>query len=103
MGIFSPVDRDETKMVKRKLVSFATVVALWIPVTLLIKLIRMLLKRKCIHCKNYAILAAIYDAKVKAKLFCQKKVWSSPGHPGRIGVIIMGKLPRSRSQTPRSR
>ena len=43
MGNFSPVDRDEiqkqTKMVKHKLVSFATVVALWTLVNLLIKLI----------------------------------------------------------------
>ena len=51
MGNFSPVDRDEiqetkTKMVERKLVSFVTVVPLWTLVTLLIRLIRMLLKWK---------------------------------------------------------
>ena len=43
MGHFSPVDWDEiqakTKKVKHELVSFATVVALWTLVTLLIKLI----------------------------------------------------------------
>ena len=36
------------QMVKHKLVSFATVVALWTLVTLLIKVIRMLLKGKYI-------------------------------------------------------
>ena len=49
---------NTTKMVQHKLVSFATVVALWTPVTLLIKLIRILQKWKYIHDKNYAILAA---------------------------------------------
>ena len=44
---------------KHKLVSFATVAALRTLVTLLIKLIRMLLKLKYIHGKNYAILAAV--------------------------------------------
>ena len=52
------------------LISFATIVPLWTLVTLLIKLIRMLLKWKYIHCKNYAILAATDNA--KAKLFCHK-------------------------------
>ena len=47
------------QMVKHKLVSFATVVALWTLVTLLIKVIRMLLKGKYIHGKNYAILVAM--------------------------------------------
>ena len=60
MGNFSPVDRDEIQETKSKLLlSFATVVALWTFVTLLIKLIRMLLKWKCIHGKNYAILVAM--------------------------------------------
>ena len=53
MGNFSPVDRDEvqetTKMVERKLVSFAAVAVLWTLVTLLIKLIRLLLKWKYIQ------------------------------------------------------
>ena len=38
--------RNKTKMVKHKLLSFATVVALWTLVTLLIGLIRILLKWK---------------------------------------------------------
>jgi len=64
MGNFSPVDRDEiqektTKMVEHKLASFATVVALWTLVTLLIKLIRILLKWKYIQDKNYANLTAL--------------------------------------------
>ena len=60
MGHFSPVDRDEIQETKPKLLlSFATVVALWTFVTLLIKLIRMLLKSKYIHGKNYAILVAM--------------------------------------------
>ena len=49
MGNFSPVDRDEysrntTKMVEHKLILFATVLAFWTLVTLLIKLIRIVLK-----------------------------------------------------------
>ena len=40
-----------------KLVSFATVVALWTLEILLIKLIRILLKKKHIQDKNYAIFA----------------------------------------------
>ena len=48
MGNFSPVDRDNsrntTKMIEHKLVLFATVIAFWTLVTLLIKLIRILLK-----------------------------------------------------------
>ena len=51
--------RNKTNMVKHKLVSFATVIALWTLLNLLIKLIRTLLKWKYIHCKNYAILAAM--------------------------------------------
>ena len=49
--------RNTTKMVEHKLVFFATVRALWSLVTLLIKLIRTLLKRKYIQDQNYAILA----------------------------------------------
>ena len=45
-------------MVERKLVSFAAVMALWSLVTLLIKLIRKLLKWKYILEKNDAIFAA---------------------------------------------
>jgi len=46
-------------MVEHKLVSLAAVVALWTLVTLLIKLIRILLKWKYMQDKNYAILAAM--------------------------------------------
>ena len=46
------------QMVKHKLVSFATVVALWTLVIFLIKLIRVLLKWKYIHGK-YAISVAM--------------------------------------------
>ena len=49
--------RNTTKMVEHKLVLFATVTAWWSLVTLLIKLIRILLKRKYIQDQNYAILA----------------------------------------------
>ena len=62
MGNISPVYQDETKLVEHKLVSFAAVIALWslwTPVTLLIKLIRIFLKRKYIKDINYAILAAM--------------------------------------------
>ena len=74
MGNFSPVNRDEnsrnkTKMVKYKLASFATVVALWTLLTLLIKLIRMLLKWKYIDCKNYAILAASFVLVTRSGVF----------------------------------
>ena len=54
-------------MVKHKLVSFATVVALWTFVSLLIKLIRMLLKWKYMHGKNYAISVAMMR---KRSYFC---------------------------------
>ena len=50
--------RNKTKMVEHKLELFATVIALWTLVTLLIKLIRILLKLKYIQDKNCAILAA---------------------------------------------
>ena len=46
-------------MVAHKLVSFANVVALRSLVTLLIKVIRILLKWKYIQDKNYAILVAM--------------------------------------------
>ena len=63
-------------MVIHNLVSFATVVPLWTLVTLLIKLIRMLLKWKYIHCKNYAIL----DAMMRKRSYFVTKVSSwSPG------------------------
>ena len=58
------------------LVSFATVVPLWTLVTLLIKLIRMLLKWKYRHCKNYAILAAMMR---KRSYFVTKVSSWSPG------------------------
>ena len=58
------------------LASFATVVPLWTLVTLLIKLIRMLLKWKYIHCKNYAILAAMMR---KRSYFVSKVSSRSPG------------------------
>ena len=51
--------RNTTKIVEHKLVLLATVIAFWTLVTLLIKLIRILLKWKYIQDKNYAILAAM--------------------------------------------
>lgn len=51
--------KKPNQMVNHKLVSLATVVALWTLVTLLIKLIRMLLKGKYIHGKYYAISVAM--------------------------------------------
>ena len=59
-------------MVKHKLVSFATAVALWTLITFLLKLIRMLLKWQYIHCKNYAILAAM----IRKRSYFVKKVSS---------------------------
>ena len=53
-----------------KLVLFATVIALWTLVTLLIKLIRILLKWKYIQDQNYAIFGRYV---VRAKLFCLKR------------------------------
>ena len=68
-------------MVELKLVSFATVVALWTLVTLLIKLIRMLLKWKCIDCKIMPILAAM----LRKRRYFVKKVSS---RSTRAGVFI---------------
>ena len=51
--------RNTAKMVEHKLVLFTTVIALWTLVTLLIKLIRTLLKWKYIQHQTHAILAAI--------------------------------------------
>ena len=78
---------------KHKLVSFTIVVALWTLVTLLIKLICILLKWKYIDCKKYAVLAAILSKKFR------------PGHPGWSVHMVKfsSRLPRSRSQKPRSR
>ena len=56
-------------MAKYKLVSFTAVVALLTLVTLLIKLIRILLKWKYIRDKNHAILAAMLG---KRSYFCLK-------------------------------
>ena len=73
-------------MVKHKLVSFATVVALWTLVNLLIKLIRMLLKWKYIHCKNYAILATMMR---KRSYFVKKVSSRSPGLECSYGKIFI--------------
>ena len=92
MGNFSPVDRltglkfNKTNMVKHKLVSFATVIALWSLVNLLVKLIRMLLKWKYIHCKNYAILAAMMR---KRSYFVKKVPSRSPGLECSYGKIFI--------------
>ena len=56
-------------MVEHKLLLLATVTALWSLVTLLLKLIRILLKRKYIQDQNYAFLAVYV---VRATLFCLK-------------------------------
>ena len=78
--------RNKTNMVKHKLVSFATVIALWTLVNLLIKLIRMLLKWKYIHCKNYAILAAMMR---KRSYFVKKVSSRSPGLECSYGKIFI--------------
>ena len=78
--------KNKTKMVKHKLVSFATVVALWTLVNLLIKLIRMLLKWKYINCKNYAILAAMMR---KRSYFVKKVSSRSPGLECSYGKIFI--------------
>ena len=51
--------RNTTKMAEHKRVLFATVIALWTLVTLLIKLFRILVKWKYVQDQNYAILAAM--------------------------------------------
>ena len=51
--------RNATKMLEHKLVLFATAIALWTLVALLIKLIRILLKLKYKQDQNYAIFAAM--------------------------------------------
>jgi len=51
--------KKPNQMVNNKLLLFATVVALWTLATLLIKLIRMLLRWKYRHGKNYAILVSV--------------------------------------------
>ena len=61
--------RNTTKMFEHKLVLFETVIALWTLVTLLIKLIRIILKWKYIKDQNYATFGR--DV-VRAKLFCLK-------------------------------
>ena len=50
--------RNTTKMVEHKFVLFATFKAFWTLVTLLIKLIRILLKWKYLQDQNYATLLA---------------------------------------------
>ena len=66
--------------------TFATVVALWTPVTLLIKLIRKLLKWRYIHCKNCAILAAMMR---KRSNFVKKVSSLSPGLEYSYGKIFI--------------
>ena len=93
MENFSLVNHDEiqekkTKMVEHKLVSFATIVALWTLVTFLIKAIRIILKWKYTQHKNNSILAAMLQS--EAILSKKFRHFSS-------------QLPRSRSQKPRSR
>ena len=71
MGNFIPVDREEFRKhnqnLEHKLISFATVIVLWTRATLLIKLIRILAKWKCIQYQNYAFLVAILR---KQSFFC---------------------------------
>ena len=85
-GCFKPGDRNEVKKQKQtRATSFATIIALSTLVTLLIKLIRILLKWKFIHGLPVS----------KAKLICQKHF--RPGN--RAGVFIWeisSRLPRSR-------
>ena len=79
--------KKPNQMVKPKLVSFATVEASWTLVTLLVKLIRMLLKWKYHTAKFWHF--GRYGA--KAKQFCQKScvpvtrggvfIWEN-SHPG---------------------
>ena len=90
---------EKIKIVKHKLVSFTIVVALWTLVTLLIKLICILLKWKYIDCKKYAVLAAMMR---KRSYFVKKVSFRSPGLECSYGKIS-SRLPRSRSQKPRSR
>ena len=85
MWNFSQVNRDEiqknkTKMVKHKLVSFATVVTLWTLLTWLVKLLRILLKWKYMQDKNYAT--------CESEAILSKKF--RPGYPD--WGVHMGKL-----------
>ena len=96
--------RNATKMVEHKLLSFATVTALWTLVALLIELIRILLKWKYIQDQNYAILGwsvlmgkfssrlprslvnrASPASHVNTSIFLQRKEWMKPGQPGWLG------------------
>ena len=62
--------RNTTKMLENKLVLFSTVIALLTLVTsLLIKLIRVLLKWKYIQDQNYAILAKKFRPGHRAEVF----------------------------------
>ena len=87
MYIIKELSRNKAKMVKHKLVSLATVVALWPLVSLLIKLIRMLLKWKYIQDKNCAIFAAMLR---KRSYFVTEKVSSRvPGLKCSYGKIFI--------------
>ena len=79
--------RNTTKMVEHKLVLFATVIALWTLITLLIKLFRILLKWKYnVHTRPKLCHFGRYV--VRAKLFCLKCL-----------IPVTERLPtRSRSQ-----
>ena len=90
--------RNTSQIVEHKLVLFVTVTALWSLVTLLIKLIRILLKRKYIQDQNYAFLAVYV---VRATQFCLKSFVPVTGLECSYRKIIW--LPRYRSQKLRSR
>ena len=76
-------------MVEHKLVLFATVTALWSLVTLLIKLIHILLKRKYIRDQNYAKLCYFGFYVMRATLFCLKSFVPMTGLECSYGKIFL--------------
>ena len=83
--------KKHSQMVEHKLASF---MALWTLVTLLIKLIRIILKWKYIQDKNYAILAAMLQ---KQSYFVKNVSSRSLGWSVHIGEFSAWS-PKSRSQ-----
>ena len=78
--------KNTTKVVKHKLISFATVIALFTLVTLLIKLIQILPKWKYIQNQNYAILIVVLR---KRGYFCLKIIVPVTGLDRAYGKIII--------------
>ena len=92
--------RNTTKMAEHKLVLFATGIALWTLVTLLIELINSLTSKVEIYTRPKLCHFGRYV--VRAKLFCLKSFCPVTGLECSYEKFS-SRLPRSRSQKPRSR